>query len=210
MIVQEIYARYYTPRNLQIHMLRTAACGSLILAAWTGQALDQTAIIQTLLFHDIAKPVTFDITKQAQFIKSQSELKQVEQNIRFLIDHFGTNEHQATLQIFREIGLSDVSQQLVDNLEWHYVDQLIAENDLASLIPIYCDMRIGPRGILSIRDRIVELNARVPVENLAARLRSAQHLEDLMAKNVSTDLANITTAQIDSFTGSLSQKEVSV
>lgn len=208
MNVRDIYTTYGTPENLQQHMLRVAGLGSIVLQHWIGRALEAEAIIDTLLFHDIAKPVTFDVAKQARFVTSASELKKLEDTITSLITHFGSDEHLAALKIFQEIGLNAKAQHVIDNLEWHYTDRLIEELDLEALIAIYCDMRIGPDGILKITERIMELHARVPVQNLDERLASARRLEDLISNNMSIDPNRITNEQVDDKANALLNKSI--
>lgn len=208
MKVKEIYQKYRTPENLQEHMLRVAALGTVILDTWTGITVDTNAIVQTLLFHDIAKPVTFDISKQGQFIRDPIKLSKLKEDIMFLIDNYGTSEHSAAMKIFQEIGLSSNAQRLIDNLEWHYIEKLIDARDIESLITIYCDMRIGPKGILKISERIVELHERAPIKDLQQRLKSAKRLENLISENLSSDPNSITDELINKKSAELSQGEI--
>jgi hypothetical protein len=208
MIVKDIYSHYRTPDNIQQHMLRVASLGSIVVANWIGKPIDSEAIISTLLFHDIAKLVTFEVADQVHFASTPQELEALVRDITYLVGRFGRDEHQVAIKIFQEIGLNAKAQNLIDNLEWHYTDQLIAENNLEALLTIYCDMRIGPKGILQVTDRILELHSRRPIENLEKRLTSARKLEDLMAKNVKIDLKTITNEQVNANTDQLAQKSV--
>ena len=51
--VLQIYEKYYLPENLQMHMLRVAACSWLIIDHWNGPQIDKNAIIRVLLLHDM-------------------------------------------------------------------------------------------------------------------------------------------------------------
>ncbi len=208
MKVKEVYQQYRTPKNLQKHMLRVAALGTIILKNWNSSNLDDNAIIQTLVLHDIAKPVTFEISKQAQFVSNPEELKILEENIRFLIDNYGTNEHDAALKIFQEIGLSKNAQRLINKLEWHYIDRLMVTGDTEALIAIYCDMRIGPEGLLSIKERLHELHKRAPMDQFEKRLQSAIKLQKLIQSNVDIDLENIQDEQVEQMAKSLYNQEI--
>lgn len=197
MNVKEVYQKYRTPENLQKHMLRVAALGIMILRQWKGPEVDKKAIIQTLLFHDIAKPVTFDVSKQSKFISDPVVLDKILSEIQFLVDNYGADEHPAAMRIFQEIGLSQSTQRLIDNLEWHYTERLMEENDIESLITIYCDMRIGPAGLLTITERLQELHKRAPIDQFEKRLSSANELQSLIAKNADIDLDAIQSDQIE-------------
>ena len=189
-------------------MLRVAGLGWMVVNAWTGPKLDKDSIIQTLLFHDIAKPVTFDLSKQAEFGLSSDRLEKLKQDTNYLVHHYGSDEHQVALKIFQEIGLSPESQRLIENLEWHYTDDLIKKNDLSALITIYSDMRIGPQGLLLIKQRVLELHSRMPIQNLTERLDSADRLEAIIAQNTDIDLTKISAQSIEVLAKQFEQKQV--
>lgn len=41
-------------------MLRVASLASIVLDQWSGEEISKNDIVTCALFHDIAKPVTFD------------------------------------------------------------------------------------------------------------------------------------------------------
>ena len=51
--IMEIYEKYYIPEQLQLHMLRVAACSKLITDNWEGKEIDKEAIIRVSLLHDM-------------------------------------------------------------------------------------------------------------------------------------------------------------
>ena len=57
MNIIKIYNKYHLPANLQMHMLRVAACSNLIIDNWNGQKLDKEAIIRVCLLHDMGNMV---------------------------------------------------------------------------------------------------------------------------------------------------------
>ena len=57
MKIIDIYNKYYLPENLQMHMLRVAACSNLIIDNWKGKELDKEAIIRVCLLHDMGNMV---------------------------------------------------------------------------------------------------------------------------------------------------------
>lgn len=57
MNIIDIYNKYHLPENLQMHMLRVAACSNLIIDNWNGQKLDKEAIIRVCLLHDMGNMV---------------------------------------------------------------------------------------------------------------------------------------------------------
>ena len=194
MTTNQIYQEYLTPQNLQQHMLRVAALAKIILDHWTGQPVDQEAIIQTCLFHDIAKPINFDLKKQTQFGLSPQEIDKLDQLQQRLKKNYGTNEHQVVVKICQAINLKPKAVKLVDNLVWSFIPQLINQNDLESLIPIYADMRIGPKGILPLSQRLEELETRTGKQHH----HHAATLEKLIAQHTPINLNSITDERINS------------
>lgn len=197
MTVQDIYSRYQVPRNLQIHMLQVASLAQLITKGWHDAALDQTAIIGTCLFHDIAKPIMFDLDKQATFAQSAQELEEIKNLITSMRTTYGTDEHVATVSIFREIGLSEAAVRLVSNLEWEYIPRLLRERDIECLVPIYCDLRISPKGIQPMNDRLSEWKSRVQAEYADTVIAASDQVEKLIATNTTTALDAIRTEDLD-------------
>lgn len=198
MKVNQAYKVYQTPKNLQEHMLRTAALAGIILDNWVGAELDKDAIVKACTIHDIAKPMNFDLAKQAQFGVSESEIEELRQLQNHIKTTFGTEEHQATVGIAKEIGCSPNVVKCVDNLEWKYIPRLLEANDTSSLIPIYCDMRIGPKGILTLQVRLDELKNRAQGDDYEDNVKNGNALEQLISKNVNFDLNTITDEQINS------------
>ncbi len=49
MNILRIYNKYHLPENLQMHMLRVAACSNLIIDNWNGPDIDKQAIIKAKL-----------------------------------------------------------------------------------------------------------------------------------------------------------------
>jgi hypothetical protein len=189
----KIYNQYGIPLNLQEHMLRVGALASILLDHWIGPTVNKPAIIQTCLFHDIAKPLTFDMASQAKYVNSAQELESIRHTHDSLIARYGHNEHQAAIKIFKEMGCLPHSIELINDLEWIYLPRLLKANKLDSLIPIYCDMRIGPKGILSMPDRLADLQTRKQVEGINVILESGKLLEQTISQNINTD-PNILTA----------------
>ena len=57
MNILEIYKKYHLPENLQMHMLRVAACSNLIIDNWKGKEIDKQSIIRVCLLHDMGNMV---------------------------------------------------------------------------------------------------------------------------------------------------------
>lgn len=199
MRTQRVYETYQTPKNLREHMLRVAALAEIILEHWTGKALQTEAIVQACLFHDIAKPIHFDLSKQAEFGMSPRQIAHLEALQKRLTARYGSDEHQVTVQIVKDIGCLQTAVRLVNNFEWKYVPRLLRAGDIESLIPIYCDMRIGPKGIMVLQDRVGELKVRDhDTRNWDELLQAGEELERKLEQFVNIDLHKIEDRQLTS------------
>ncbi len=208
MNVNEVYQNYQTPKSLQEHMLRVASLASILLDNWTGTSLDKDAIINACTIHDIAKPMTFDLAKQAQFGMSESDIEKLRLFQIEIKAKYGEQEHQATIGICKAVGCDAHTVQFVNNLEWKYIPRLFQEQDTASLIPIYCDMRIGPKGILPLQVRLEELKKRVNGDDYEDNVKNGNAAEQEIIKNVQVDVNSITTEQLDRNFETLLQMEL--
>ena len=70
MNIIDIYNKYHLPENLQMHMLRVAACSNLIIDNWKGIEIDKDAIIRVCLLHDMGNMVKIpeDFSNDKDFI----------------------------------------------------------------------------------------------------------------------------------------------
>ena len=71
----EIYKKYHLPENLQMHMLRVAACANLIIDNWIGEKIDKEAIIRVSLLHDMGNMLKIpeDFSEDIEFKKIRKE-----------------------------------------------------------------------------------------------------------------------------------------
>ena len=191
MKIKQVYSKYKTFQNLQEHMLRVSAVAQVILDNWTGEEINKKAIIQTCLIHDIGKPIEFDMSKQSQYVSSQKKLEEIREVHQYLIDNYGTDEHKATGKIGEEMGFGKTTLKLLNNLEWSCISKLLEKNDIESLIPIYCDMRVGPKGVLSMKERIADLQKRTQSGDTTQLIEDGINLEKLIAENTNVDLDSI-------------------
>lgn len=199
MIIQDIYYRFSTPSNLQDHMLRVGALAEIICSSWTGKNIENNSIVQACLLHDIAKPLNFDLAKQAKFGLSETDINNLEKLQQMIREKYDSNEHKAVVKICREIGCPNTAVEIVDDLEWEHTTRLLSEKKTESLIAIYCDMRISPKGILPLVDRMNELKTRDHDSNRMDELSLAgQELEKWIQSNTSIDLNSIDNHQINS------------
>jgi len=195
MNTKQIYEKYSIPKNLQEHMLRVASLAKIIVENWNGPRINSKAIIQACLFHDIAKPIIFDLTKQNQFKISQDEIAGLRKLQLYLKKRYGNNEYDATVEVCKEIGCSSNTIQILSKIKWSNTVSLLKKGDFTTLIAIYGDMRIGPKGILTLIQRVEDLKTRTGKKGKYEI--SGTKLENLIKKYVSVDLSKINDKDIN-------------
>jgi hypothetical protein len=206
MILSQVYEKYWIPPNLQQHMRRTAAVALQIVDAWCGnKPPERDAITQTLLLHDMGKIIHFDFVNTAHFFGEESKNVEYWRQIqRDFIAKFGNDEHKAMLAIVKEVGVSDRVYGLLDAFGSTPVYYKLESDDWNLRICTYADFRTAPFGIVSVKERFEELEARYrksgrALSDIEALERDGQHcleLEQQLRPCVKIDLSEISDESI--------------
>ena len=106
MNIIDIYNKYHLPENLQMHMLRVAACSNLIIDNWNGTKIDKESIIRVNLLHDMGNIVKIpeDFSQDKEFLKIRKKY----------FDKYGTNDHEINLEIGKQEGLTEKEIIILD------------------------------------------------------------------------------------------------
>ena len=152
MNILRIYNKYHLPENLQMHMLRVAACSNLIIDNWNGPDIDKQAIIRVNLLHDMGNMVKIpeDFSKDEEFIKIRKEY----------FDKYGTNDHEINLEIGQQEGLTEKELTILDGKRSRKNEETLKSNSYERKICAYCDQRVAPNGVVSIKERLEDAKIR--------------------------------------------------
>ena len=152
MNILRIYNKYHLPENLQMHMLRVAACSNLIIDNWNGPDIDKQAIIRVSLLHDMGNMVKIpeDFSKDEEFIKIRKEY----------FDKYGTNDHEINLEIGKQEGLTEQELTILDGKRSRKNEETLKSNSYERKICAYCDQRVAPDGVVSIKERLEDAKVR--------------------------------------------------
>ena len=152
MNILRIYNKYHLPENLQMHMLRVAACSNLIIDNWNGPDIDKQAIIRVNLLHDMGNMVKIpeDFSKDEEFIKIRKEY----------FDKYGTNDHEINLEIGKQEGLTEKELTILDGKRSRKNEETLKSNSYERKICAYCDQRVAPDGVVSIKERLEDAKIR--------------------------------------------------
>ena len=152
MNIIEIYKKYHLPENLQMHMLRVAACSNLIIDNWTGTKIDKESIVRVSLLHDMGNMVKIpaEFSQDEEFLKIRKKY----------FDKYGTNDHEINLEIGKQEGLTEREIIILDGKRSRKKEETLKSNSYERKICAYCDQRVAPDGVVGIRERLEDAKIR--------------------------------------------------
>ncbi len=179
----DIYEKYYIPEDLQLHMLRVAACAKMIIDNWEGKEIDKEAIIRVSLLHDMGNIIKIP----------EADLKN-EKTIelrRKCIQQYGEYEHNTNMAIGKQEGLTEKELDILDRKRSRRNEETYQSDLYEVKICTYCDQRVAPDGVKSIKERLEEVKKRYRNKPLSvwSNEEKANHLIKLAIRNRETDYA---------------------
>ena len=151
MNILKIYNKYHLPENLQMHMLRVAACANLILDNWKGKPIDRKAITRVSLLHDMGNMVKIPEEGQdREFIEIR----------RKYYEKYGTNDHAINMLIGKNLGLSKKELEILNGKRSRKNEQTAKSDNYEIKICAYCDQRVAPDGVVSLKERLEDAKIR--------------------------------------------------
>jgi|GEM_PF-1257191 len=198
MTISQVYEKFGIPRNLREHMMRVGSLATAILGAWKGDMPERNRIIQTCLLHDIAKPMSFNLANNTHFKRSPAEHERLLKLREWLVATYGADEHKATVAIAKELGCDSGAIRILEEMEWENLGRLLDRNDASAILPIYCDMRVGPSGVLTLAERLENLISRATVTDPEKIAESGRRAEVFIQGFIRRDLGGILHEEIES------------
>jgi len=204
--VAAVYEKYRIPSWLQLHQLRVAAIGKLV--AQHG-GVDADSILRTGLFHDMGNILKFDFSPGGSLVKLlESEGLDYWRAVRKDFEReYGFDEHNASLVIGKEIGLSDTVLTMIDNMRFTRTQWILDTGSIEMKIIKYADLRVGPFGIVSLTERLAEGRARYrgkafdagekyTSDELAATETACAEIEEYLVRVINLVPSSITDEQV--------------
>lgn len=153
MKIKEIYHRFSVPQNLAQHMFRVFGVVSLIGENWTGQKLDWELLKKLTLFHDLGNIVKFNLKEEEMYLKD-TQLA--------MIEKYGTDDHEATGIMIKELGFDDESVDIIQSKSFGSSIAIANSSNYLLKTLYYADMRVLPNGIGLLEDRLSDVRNRMP------------------------------------------------
>jgi hypothetical protein len=92
------------------------------------------------------------------------------------LSKYGKNEHVATEAICHELGVSSEVLHCVAQVGFTRVHEHITDDTREACVVNYADMRVGPRGVISLNDRIADGYARYGNKHDGKELSDEQYM----------------------------------
>ncbi len=151
--VRQWYEKYRIMPQLEKHQLRVAAVAHMIMKAFDASAvLHKDEVISACLLHDMGNILKFDLAYFPEFLEPQGAAYWEVVKADFL-KKYGSDEHDATLKIIDEIGVSARTKEYVDAIGFRNADEALRSDSFEKKICCYADQRVAPRSVVSLAER---------------------------------------------------------
>ncbi len=201
MRIINIYKKYNIPPSLQEHLLRVTKVALFICDHWVGPKTNTELIKKAALLHDLGNIVKFDLKKYPELLgkdKSRVNFWLILQ--KKTIEKYGADDHQVTAKMLGEIG---VNKQIVDIiLRKSFGNSLVIEKSKSWELKIllYSDFRVGPWGVLPLKQRLNEMVNRLTKykkkNNLTALIEACLRIEKQVQANTNIDVSDLSDESI--------------
>ncbi len=185
--IGDIYDRFEIPPNLQMHMFRAAALAELVCDNWKGPRINKADIISVSLIHDLGNIVKFDLETPAVLKLYYDQTEEAIGKLREVrgrtIAKYGTDDHAATQMMAKELDINKRLMYLLTYGGHAFTDtEIIVPDDWDVKIYAYADFRIGPFGIMPLKDRFEEFRRRQEIRiERGAKNWSYEHIDAIVA-----------------------------
>ena len=135
-------------------------------------------VLLECLFHDMGNIVKSDLDYFPDFI--QPEGREYWESVKKdFLEKYGAEQHTVNAAIAREIGLPQSAIEIMNSSGFGKVKTILENGSIELKICQYADMRVGPHGVLSLRDRLSEGRERYKKKKSSFSTRSDAEFQSL-------------------------------
>lgn len=156
--ILEIYERYKIMPSLADHQLRVASIADLI-SSYFPEILDKRSLVLACLFHDMGNIIKSDLRKFPDFLqpKGFDYWQKIKDDF---VKKYGDDVHLATIKIAKELNLPFNTQKIIQDFGFGHIKEIHERGSLEQKVASYSDMRVGPLGVVTLKDRLKDLEER--------------------------------------------------
>jgi hypothetical protein len=216
---REIYDAYKILPNLQLHQLRVTAVAKLVCDGFKAP-VDERTVILACLFHDMGNILKFDLMRFPEFVAEKGVGYWQEVKNEYA-EKYGRDQHEATLKIARELGLSEQVRICIDSIAFSKAEATLGSGTWEQKICEYADSRVGPHGVLPLDERLREARKRyltrtvkpdialVPPDRFEEIVQAEHELERVILAQATHAAEDINDAAVATLLGKLWEYPVS-
>lgn len=144
-----------------MHQLKVAAVVAYVSGLQNN--INTEEVVQAALLHDMGAIVKFNLVQplpDLNGVLSDAELSKWREVQREFREKYGLREHAATSAILREIGVSENVMRYFNGMGFFRAIEIRDGECLEIQVLEYGDLRVSPRGIVSMEERLVDGRAR--------------------------------------------------
>jgi hypothetical protein len=176
MAAAQIYEKYRIMPQLAEHQYKVAAVASFILENLTFVPVfsqrEKEEVVAACLLHDMGNIIKFDLNATQSILNKKIDIEYWQKVKQEFVKKYGADEHEASVEISKEIGVSQRVLELVNAIGFLKAIPIAQGNDFGKKICQYGDDRIAPWGVVSLKERFLDL-----------RERYGHHHSDTMERN---------------------------
>ncbi|MBP6866334.1 MAG: hypothetical protein KBC12_02200 [Candidatus Pacebacteria bacterium] len=153
MKIKERYEKYQIMPTLAEHMLRVGAVAKILTSQIKESGFPSKEIISACLLHDMGNIVKFDLDNvpAGLDIPNIEHWKEVQKKV---IDQYGLDEHDATYQMAKDMGVSKVTLDAISNCGTAKAKKVLEEKSIPAMFVTYSDYHVAPTEIVTPEDRL--------------------------------------------------------
>ncbi|MBN1332029.1 HD domain-containing protein [Candidatus Dojkabacteria bacterium] len=180
MKIAEIYKKYKIPPQLQEHQLRVAAVAKQIVDNFKAPSgLDETIIITSCLLHDMGNIIKFNLQLYPEHLKPEGYEYWKGVQDEFILK-YGEDEHKATFQIAKEIGVGEDVMEILRDWGFANGNKTAESENFNAKISRYSDQRVDIDGIKSMEERHHKSRDRYKKRNHFKHLTEVDKFDELV------------------------------
>ena len=141
---------------LAMHQMRVAAVAFMICESLNIE-IDKESVLKACLLHDMGNIIKFNLANSTEWNKPEGTEYWQKVKDKY-VSKYGSNEHNASLAIVLEIGMTIRIHDLVDCIDSSIAEKIVKEDDFEKKICAYVDNRVSPFGVVSAEEH--SLNAK--------------------------------------------------
>lgn len=189
MTISQVYDHYRIMPNLQLHMYRVGGVAKIITDNLI-KPVDGTSVVTASLLHDMGNIIKFNLQTFPQFLQPEG-MAYWQEVQEWYVDRYGNDEHEASILIATELGVSDRVKELIKAVSFSSTKDDYEQGDVSKMICEYSDCRVTPFGVSTLADRLQDLEKRYaplyPSEEDAQKRKEFTKYAQLMEERIFTD-----------------------